>query len=260
MKTIRTSVVVGSGNVATALMSGLYSSGIEVIQIVARNLLTGRDLGQKYGCQWVSDIAKVDINVDAIFLCVQDDELPLVVAQIPRTSAIIVHTSGSTDIGLFKPYHSSYGVLYPMQTFSSQKIPEWSLVPIYVEGCNAEIGNILRDLALKLSPRVHFLSSQSRMQLHVAAVFACNFTNLLLTAAADLMKQNGLEFSELQQLVETTVQKAFDAAYPAQVQTGPAVRRDQKIIEMHMKSLVNNPDLKEIYAFMTEQIQKRNKQ
>ena len=259
MEAIKSVVIVGSGNVATALLAGLCNVGIKVSQLVARNPLTGKELSQKYGCEWVSDVRKVDQKTDAVFLCVQDDQLPYVISQLPKMEAILMHTSGSTGISVFRPQHKHFGVFYPMQTFSAQQPVQWTQIPVYLEGSNPQVEAKMLELALKMSSKVQFLSSESRMQLHVAAVFACNFTNLLLSAAADLMKQNGLEFNDLKQLVETTIEKAFAAGHPSDVQTGPAVRNDQSIINKHLKSLSLNPDLEKLYALLSEEIKRKRK-
>jgi predicted short-subunit dehydrogenase-like oxidoreductase (DUF2520 family) len=160
---------------------------------------------------------------------------------------------------IFDSFHKHYGVFYPMQTFSAQVPVQWSQVPIYIEGSTISIENELIELALRMSSKVQLLDSDARMQLHIAAIFACNFTNLMLGSAADLMMQNGLAFGDLKHLVESAVNKAFNAPHPDMVQTGPAVRNDKGIMDKHLKSLSLNPQLEEIYAFLSEQIQKKRK-
>lgn len=257
MESIRRVVVVGSGNVATALLTGLSAVEVQISQLIARNALTGKMLAQKFGCEMTQDLQCIDREADAVFICVQDDQLPLLIPQIPVMDAIIVHTSGSTSLDIFDSFHKHFGVFYPMQTFSASLPVQWDQIPIYIEGSTPFVESKIMELALKLSPKVQFLASDARMQLHVAAVFACNFTNLMLGAAADLMQQNSLDFGDLKQLVECTVNKAFTANHPDEVQTGPAIRNDKGIMDKHLKSLSLSPQLEEIYAFLSEQIQKK---
>ena len=47
--------------------------------------------------------------------------------------------------------------------------------------------------------------------------------------------------------------------FPAhQLQTGPAIRKDLKLIEKHIESLKSEKDLKEIYQLFSEKIIKKH--
>ncbi|MCY7356580.1 MAG: DUF2520 domain-containing protein, partial [Rudanella sp.] len=95
--------------------------------------------------------------------------------------------------------------------------------------------------------------------LHLAAVFACNFTNHLLAIANDLTKAHDLEFDLLRPLIRETFRKGLAAEDPAEVQTGPARRGDQKTINTHLAMLNGQPKLMEIYELMTGNIRGRYK-
>ena len=78
--------------------------------------------------------------------------------------------------------------------------------------------------------------SQQRAQLHLAAVFACNFANHMCTLADDLLKEAGLPFEDLLPLIDETTAKLHDMP-PAEAQTGPARRGDKKIQQQHIEKL-----------------------
>ena len=81
-----------------------------------------------------------------------------------------------------------------------------------------------------------------------------NFTNHLLTQAAALCRSQKLPFKLLQPLLLETVQKQ-EKLTPREAQTGPALRKDQKTINRHLK-LIENENLEKIYKTLTASIQK----
>lgn len=257
MNEISRIAVVGSGNVATCLIRGLAERNFQVSQLISRNQISGKLLAERFSIPWSSDLRDLDPTMDAVFLCVQDDQLPMLAKSVPIGNYLVLHTSGSTDLNVLAGIHSHCGVFYPMQTFSAHIQIDWSEVPIYLECNHPEDETSLSRFSHLLSPKVFFQNSEERMRLHISAVFACNFTNLMLACAADLMQSNHLDFSDLKHLVKLTVNKAFDAVHPDDVQTGPAVRNDLQILEKHRKSLSLSPELQGIYAFLSEAIRNR---
>ncbi|TMN94246.1 DUF2520 domain-containing protein, partial [Pseudoalteromonas sp. S407] len=69
------------------------------------------------------------------------------------------------------------GVFYPLQTFSLERKIDWSNTPLFVEATENTDLQRLHILAESLSQRVYSYSSVQRLSLHLAAVFACNFSN-----------------------------------------------------------------------------------
>ena len=52
-------LIIGSGNVAHHLSIALKNSGFEISQIFSRNLITSKKLASKIGCDFTSEIEKV---------------------------------------------------------------------------------------------------------------------------------------------------------------------------------------------------------
>jgi hypothetical protein len=94
--------------------------------------------------------------------------------------------------------------------------------------------------------------------LHLAAVFACNFSNYCYDMAKQVVDAEQVDFNLLQPLILETAQKATQND-PKQMQTGPAMRQDQNILQMHqqMLALAQRADLAEVYALMSQQISQR---
>jgi predicted short-subunit dehydrogenase-like oxidoreductase (DUF2520 family) len=97
------------------------------------------------------------------------------------------------------------------------------------------------------------MDSKTRETLHLAAVFANNFTNYILGTAFDVVKDSNLDKKLLYPLVYSTLQNAFNRD-PKLIQTGPAARNDSKTIAKHLKLLKSNPASYELYTTITNQI------
>ena len=102
-------------------------------------------------------------------------------------------------------------------------------------------------MALSISNRVKKVSTEKRKQIHLAAVFACNFTNYCYTVAGNILKQQKLPFDLLLPLIDETARKVHNMS-PRKAQTGPAVRNDENIMEQHMEML------RDLYERMSQSI------
>ena len=147
-----------------------------------------------------------------------------------------LHTSGSVDMKVFDGVVDSYGVLYPMQTFSKDADVDMTEVPFFIEGCNGDVTRAIRELASSLSHKVLEVSSANRVKLHIAAVFACNFTNYMWAQSADILESIGADFSVMHPLIKATLDKTLTMS-PHDGQTGPARRGDVDIIKKHLSML-----------------------
>ena len=127
-------------------------------------------------------------------------------------------------------------------------------IPICLECENASAREVLTQLGQSFSENVYLLSSEERMAVHIAAVFACNFSNAMFRISKDILEQQGLEFTKVMQLlVEETVEKAF-ALGPENAQTGPATRKDLGTLKAHYDFLENDSRWQEIYKSITNYI------
>jgi predicted short-subunit dehydrogenase-like oxidoreductase (DUF2520 family) len=178
-------------------------------------------------------------------------------AQFPVGSNV-VHTSGSLPYTILErkdlPIH--VGVFYPIQTFSGDQPVNLSETPFALEAPHAPLAALLQSLATSLSRQVIFMAGAERQQLHLAAVFACNFTNHFLGIAHEILTQQNLPPALLAPLIQTTVQKALQNN-PFQVQTGPAARSDENIMQQHLHLLAPEPLYAQIYRLLSESIQNK---
>ncbi len=248
-------VVIGTGKVASHLTKALLAKGIEVAQIVARSEASALRMMQVIGTDLPYTTQKLAVINDAdLYICsVKDDAITQAIDGIKfPENALLVHTSGSTNSLVLAPFATHFGVLYPMQTFSYGKEVDFNRVALYIEANSDIYVNKLHLFANKLSPNVKEVSSETRTKVHLAAVFACNFTNHLYSLAEKVLAEANLPFSDLLPLIDETTEKVHTLS-PAQAQTGPAIRRDWPIIEKHLSQLEGKE--KTIYQLLTESIQ-----
>jgi len=249
-------IFLGAGNVATHLAWALKENGHEIVQIYSRTQLSAETLAQQLDTDFCISLDKLK-QADLYIYALSDNAIESVVNQVNIYSGIHIHTAGSVNMNIFERKFEKFGVFYPLQTFSKDKEIDFSQVPIFVEGCNKAVSQALYNLAKTLTNRPFEASSAQRIQLHIAAVFACNFSNYLYRIAADLLLKNNLPFDILQPLIMETASK-IQTLSPDEAQTGPAHRQDMKTLQKQLE-IIENEDYKKIYSEMSEQISSRNR-
>ena len=232
----------------------------EIINIYSRSFDKAADLAQVAHAKAVSHFKQLNADVDLVMIAVSDQSIPSVILALTEyLHVLIVHTSGSTALSVLSTKHARAGVFYPLQTFSLEREIDWSNTPLFVEATENTDLQRLHTLAESLSQRVYSYSSAQRLSLHLAAVFACNFSNYCFDMAKQVVDAEQVDFNLLQPLILETAQKATQND-PKQMQTGPAMRQDQNILQMHQQMLAQaqRADLAEVYALMSQQISQRH--
>lgn len=249
--------LIGAGNVAWHLAEALEAAGHRITEVFSRRRRNAVALAERlYGAVPVS---KPDLSrsiAELVILSVADSALPELLPELRLPpGAVVVHTSGTLPMNLLTQLNgSSYGVFYPLQTFSKAKAVNWQPVPICVEASDDSTLDLLAALASDISTKVYEINSNERKQLHLAAVIACNFANHLWHMASQILKPVGTNLEILHPLLEETLEKAMQIP-PHKAQTGPAVRGDVVVIEQHVALLQSHSPLwAEIYRLMSRSI------
>lgn len=247
-------VLLGAGNVAHHLAPALLNAGLNLCQIYSRSIESARELGKKTGISYTADLFAVYPDCDIYIFCVSDDALLSLFKGLRiNKNALLLHTSGTLPLSIFKSYADNYGVLYPLQTFSRKRVLNFSEVPLCIEASNENARSVLRAVAEKLSGQVKEISSEKRERLHLAAVFANNFTNHLYGIAGKMLEEEGLDFSLLRPLIFETAHKVMLLS-PEEAQTGPARRNDESILGRHKALLKNDRKLSALYSLLSDSI------
>lgn len=252
--------IIGTGNLASILAPNLERSGFVVNNIYGRSLSSAKLLAERLYQAKPTDNLNFSSSKSNVFLiAIHDDAVEEVSRElILPDDAVVAHTSGSNPLSILGYTASSnIGVFYPLQTFSKKRSLDMQDVPILIEGENSFTRSALIKIGKKLSGNVQEASSKQRMMIHLAAVFASNFTNNMLLHASEIMKAAKLDFDLLAPLVAETLQKSFELG-PENAQTGPAKRGDLDILEKHIEMLDGLDDKADLYKLISQQIIERS--
>lgn len=249
--------LIGAGNIATHLGKELQKAGEEIVCVFSRTEESAKQLSSILKCRYIADIKEVDNDADLYISAIKDSAFYEIAPQLTkgRENSIFLHTAGSLKMDVWSGLAKRYGVIYPMQTFSKNKEVDFSKIPIFIEGNSPEVLNIVRSIAEKLTSKVYEASSQQRSYLHIAAVFACNFTNHMYALCDDILQKNGIPFDVMLPLIEETAAKVHSLK-PKDAQTGPAIRYDENVINHHICMLEEDKDLQDLYQSISKSIYK----
>lgn len=246
-------VIIGTGNVGTHLTRELHKKGFQPVQIINRSPEKARALAIETNCDNFSTEIRIEGNPDFILVSVNDDSFPDIISEINPGDIPVFHCSGSTPMSIFSVDFFHYGVFYPLQTFSMNRTPDFRNIPFLLEASDTETMGLIKSVASSLSNKVLEINSEDRLKYHIAAVFASNFSNHMLTLAGDYLKKHKLPDYILNPLIQETFLKFIEKG-DRDVQTGPAVREDMKTLKKHEEILKNDPDFQKIYTFVSESI------
>ena len=242
-------ILLGSGNVATHLGIALKNCNYNIVQVYSRSIENAKKLAQKLNANFTNDLTQLK-TADLIIVSVNDDAISNVLSKLKNTA--IVHTSGSIGIDVFEPNFSNFGVFYPLQTFNKDIELAISEIPFCIEGSSKGFEKELIEIAKNLSSNVITINSAQRKQLHLAAVFACNFSNHMNSIADDLLSEKDIDSKILLPLIKQTIAQ-LNTNKPKALQTGPAKRKDIKVIQEHI-NLIQQEDIKELYQKISNNI------
>lgn len=247
--------IIGSGKVATQICEALYSAGIEILQVYDRHIEKADRLAGKVHCESVSQYHEINSIADLYIIAVSDDAIYEVQASLPpkiKQNRIVVHTSGFTSIHtLDQVVHR--GVFYPLNTFTEELKVDFTQTPFFIDSAIEEDLKVLKNIASVLSDKVIVADDNKREQIHVAAVIVSNFSVALLGMGEKIMEEMNLSMDYLRPLLEKTYENCL--RYPAaEIITGPASRGDIEVVKKHLRKLDKHPDIKKIYALMSQYI------
>ena len=230
--------VIGTGNVGTWLFQTLQNQkDLQVCSFSSR------------------EIKILPQNFDLYIFALKDDIYDDILQQISFKMPHAVHTSGSLSQNILAQYSKNFGVLYPYQSITSYELQITNFrVPICVEGSDLIFEDLLFQWTTSIFSIVYKVNEKQRFAMHLAAVFANNFTNAMYEIAYQIFKEHNLDWSLIFPLLDNTLEKVKHNA-PHLVQTGPAVRNDVSILKKHYNNL-NNKDLKNLYELISKIIQK----
>lgn len=182
-------------------------------------------------------------DADLYIIAVSDAAVAEVTSKLPKLKGVVVHTTGSIDMNVLKGVDcKSYGVLYPFQTISLQRLLPSSSIPLLIEASDDETAKFLESTARNYGfEKIQLTDSEKRRLIHLAGTFCCNFTNAMAAISQKILEKGNIDTDIISPLMEETIAKL--KTLPARrAQTGPAARKDYPTMEKHL-SLLKQMDM-----------------
>ncbi len=247
-------VSIGAGNVASHLVESLCASGFRLLQVYSRTIESANALALPFFASSTTSISEIKNEADFYLVSIPDKVIPDFLKEFTIHNKLIFHTAGSFGLEVFGSNYPSCGVMYPLQTFTKGIEINLRIVPVLIEASDKRTFFEIKEIACAISDTVKECDSENRRWIHLAAVFASNFTNHMYVASSEILRERNLDPDLLRPLIDETFRKSRTVD-PSEAQTGPAVRNDSNTMEKHIKMLENLPFLQKIYTFTSQSIQ-----
>ncbi len=244
--------MIGAGNVSSHISRHFHSAGHQISCIYSRSEESAQSLSGELGVPGTSILEEVPREADFFIFCVPDGAVSELVEQFKGRKGTLLHTAGALSMEVFKG-NSDFGVLYPLQSLSRNRNIQKDYIPFLVEASSPQVLEAIKDLVYSISERVEEADSHTRLKVHLAAVFANNFSNHMMYVAQQLMEEADLDPRLLDLLLEETFHKLREMD-PLSAQTGPAVRGDQETMNKHIELLKGHPEWENLYTFISRDI------
>jgi predicted short-subunit dehydrogenase-like oxidoreductase (DUF2520 family) len=170
---------------------------------------------------------------------------------------VVLHTSGALDFRVLQSLGdlgAATGSMHPMQTFSSQNVPNLAKCIFGIEGSAAAL-RVARKMIHQMGGVAVRLSGVNKAAYHAAGSFACAYVLALMETATRLLMTQGFKRRQaMRALLPLTRQTLdnFESVGPLAAWTGPMSRGDFATIERHVKALGDfEPEFLEAYRTLS---------
>lgn len=245
MKPIQNIGLIGSGNVAHALGQAWSNKGIDIVACYNRKQ---EPFEWNRGLKPLASITLMPNNLDAILIATSDSAVFDIIEDLPD-GPLIIHFSGALPL----PNRPGASI-WPIQSVRKEKHQGNSMFPLVLNASDPSVEMRLIPFVERIATEYHCLSTEERQAVHLAAVFASNFSNHSLSIAQALTAEAGIPWSTFKPIVATLAEQGSQGNSFSQ-QTGPALRRDTNVIGSHRKALNQKPQWLALYDAMTSSIQ-----
>ncbi len=246
--------LIGSGRLAYSLAFAWEKVGGQVATVWSRNSKKGQELARLTGAIWLE---KMDVQRSPgwLMLAVKDEAVQKVSHDLRQQEDLLVlHASGTLPLAILEQ-HPHNGVLWPLQSMQMEG-NDWSVIPLFIEVAQNEDLSTLNRIASLMSDLLYTVNSRQRLDYHLAAVMAGNFSNALYQVVYTMLSSRGLDPKVLLPQLQAGLTGLMDEP-PAKRQSGPAVRKDAKVMEKHLRVLGGQPDLAVLYQLFSKLIQQQ---
>lgn len=239
--------LIGNGNVGSYLWKAFGNTEVHCA-LFARN-----PIGNQHTLDALS--SKIEL-FDIVLLCVKDDAITPLSSTLPAGDYLLAHCSGAANLDALDAKHKNRGVFYPLMSLKESNSVLPNEIPFCLEWEMEDSLDVLTQLCNALGATWFPVSSVQRQYLHLAAVFAHNFSNHMFSLSQALLDEHELDFKILLPLLHQNL-KMLQQKNAKDLQTGPAIRNDESTINKHL-NLLTDETLKALYQSLTNSIQRTN--
>ena len=245
--------IVGAGRVGRSLGRRLRELGWRIGVVTTRSIPTARAAVRIIGAGNPTDqLTRQVLASDVVLLATPDGVIADVAADLARLGGnewqgkIVLHTSGALDSSALRALAdagAAAGSIHPMQTFSSQSVPDLAGIVFGIDGHPAAL-KVARKMIRQMGGAAVRLSGANKAAYHAAGIFACaNVLALVETATRLLMSQGFKRRQAARALLALTRQMLdnLERIGPRAAWTGPMTRGDFTTVQRHVGALSDFP-------------------
>jgi predicted short-subunit dehydrogenase-like oxidoreductase (DUF2520 family) len=253
-------VMVGAGNLGTALALALQRAGYSIEEVIARSRGASLQRAKKLARQVRAARGSTDLSGSSgelIWFCVPDAEI----ARASRALANIIewkgrialHSSGalsSDELQALRVRGAAVASVHPLMTFVRGARPSLAGVSFAVEGDAAAL-RMARRVVRDLGGRAYPIRRQDKAAYHAWGTFASPLLTALLATTQQVAALAGVDPKEAKQRMMPILRQTLEnyASFGAAgAFSGPIVRGDADTVKKHLRVLRGAPVAREVYS------------
>lgn len=257
--------IIGSGRLGTALAKALAVSHYAIEALVSRKIAHARQAAALVGSATIA-LSEAELQSlpasKIILITTPDGEILKTADRIASLKAsprgrTVLHTSGALSASeVLAPLAAAgfaTGSLHPLVSISEPQTGAKKLRGAFycVEG-DAAANRVARSIVKDLQGHSFHIASNSKPLYHAAAVMASGHVTALVSLAADMLVQCGLDEKTARRvllpLLESTVAN-LSISEPATALTGTFARGDLVTVRRHLQALANEHLKEALHAY-----------
>jgi predicted short-subunit dehydrogenase-like oxidoreductase (DUF2520 family) len=243
-------ILIGSGNVATFFARKLAKSGLPISQVISTQLANAKILADKYNATYSNSIKDIGADHAVVILAIPDNQIHQLNKEMSFENKLIIYSAGSISLQETKNLSINRGCIWPIFSIKKNNLPTTD-VPLIINASNEKTLFTIKKIANAISTLHTICDDTQKLTIHLAAVFANNFTNHLMAISKQLCNEKEIPFELLHHLILNNISNKT-LANPIENQTGPALRNDTLTLDKH-RALLNGIE-KDIYNLISKSI------
>ncbi|HET7749526.1 MAG TPA: Rossmann-like and DUF2520 domain-containing protein [Terriglobales bacterium] len=253
-------VIVGAGNLGSALARALHAGGYRISEIICReggSKQRARRLAAQVRSRAVA-LPQAKFAAEVVWICVPDSNIAACARELARLAdwqgKIALHPSGalaSDELQALRRRGASVASAHPLMTFVRRSSPALAGVPFGIEG-DAVAARLARRLVRDLGGQSFSVCRQDKALYHAWGAFASPLLIALLASAEQVARAAGVRSratarKRMLPILQQTLRN-YGALGPADAFSGPLVRGDVATVQRHLRALGKLPAAKQAYV------------